>query len=315
MVRVSEYRSCDVDDQAQALEGWQQSYEQLGCGRFSGLARQSVMDQGVLLREVTNRPLREEIMPPADQFVLAVPLQVEPGSMFAGRPLVANSLIALLPGQQCDLVATGSLDLMAVSVRRPLLDGLEPGMVEWLEALRHGRAIALPGAQASTARAELASAMERSERLDGSWAEGALLASVTEGLLHSALAADQPGMASALPRRASGRSKVVRRAVDFMRAKLQDDIGMAEICSAACASRRTLQYCFEELLHTTPQAYLRALRLNQARRTLKSSPGRAITELATELCFSSASHFTQHYKVMFDELPSQTLRTALSLLQ
>ena len=57
----------------------------------------------------------------------------------------------------------------------------------------------------------------------------------------------------------------MQRAVDFMRAKLQDDIGVAEICAAACASRRTLQYL--------------------------------------------------HYKVMFDELPSQTLRAALSLLQ
>ena len=57
----------------------------------------------------------------------------------------------------------------------------------------------------------------------------------------------------------------MQRAVDFMRAKLQDDIGVAEICAAACASRRTLQYL--------------------------------------------------HYKVMFDELPSQTLRAASSLLQ
>jgi AraC family ethanolamine operon transcriptional activator len=30
--------------------------------------------------------------------------------------------------------------------------------------------------------------------------------------------------------------------------------------------------------------------------------------VAGELGFSSASHFTHHYKVMFDELPSQTLR-------
>ena len=77
---------------------------------------------------------------------------------------------------------------------------------------------------------------------------------------------------------------------------------------AACASRRTLQYCFEEFLHTTPQAYLRALRLNEARRTLKSRADQPITELASELGFASASHFTRHYKLMFDELPSETLK-------
>ena len=47
---------------------------------------------------------------------------------------------------------------------------------------------------------------------------------------------------------------------------------------------------------------------NQARRALKSRSGLAITEIAGEMGFSSASHFTYHYKAMFDELPSQTLR-------
>jgi AraC family ethanolamine operon transcriptional activator len=61
-------------------------------------------------------------------------------------------------------------------------------------------------------------------------------------------------------------------------------------------------------MHTTPQAYLRALRLNEARRTLKSNAQRPITELANLLGFASASHFTRHYKLMFDELPSETLR-------
>ena len=96
--------------------------------------------------------------------------------------------------------------------------------------------------------------------------------------------------------------KVVKRALDFMREHLHQDIGVPEICAAACASRRSLQYCFEEFLHTTPQAYLRALRLNEARRTLKAHAGQPITALA------SASHFTRHYKLMFDELPSETLK-------
>ena len=33
-----------------------------------------------------------------------------------------------------------------------------------------------------------------------------------------------------------------------------------------------------------------------------------ITELANTLGFASASHFTRHYKLMFDELPSETLK-------
>ena len=39
-----------------------------------------------------------------------------------------------------------------------------------------------------------------------------------------------------------------------------------------------------------------------------NSAHQAITDLAGAMGFSSASHFTRHYKLMFDELPSQTSR-------
>ncbi len=122
------------------------------------------------------------------------------------------------------------------------------------------------------------------------------------------MAGDSAEPASSIPRRADSRLRVVKRAIEFMRANLVNDIGIPEICAAAYASRRTLQYCFEEFMHTTPQAYLRALRLNEARRALKLRADQPITEVANTLGFSSASHFTRHYKLMFDELPSDTLK-------
>ena len=81
MATIVRHQSQDVDDQAEALNGWEQQYEQLGCGRFRGSAWQLVMDEGVLLRESTNRPLREHIVPPPGHVVLALPLSVAPGSV------------------------------------------------------------------------------------------------------------------------------------------------------------------------------------------------------------------------------------------
>jgi AraC family transcriptional regulator, ethanolamine operon transcriptional activator len=146
------------------------------------------------------------------------------------------------------------------------------------------------------------------ERLGGLKQEHELLSSTVSHAVILAMAAEQGGSTSTIPRRAETRLKVVKRAVEFMRAHLQDDICVPEICGAAFASRRTLHYCFEEFMHTTPQAYLRALRLNEARRALKVRGNPLITELACTLGFATASHFTRHYKLMFDELPSETLK-------
>jgi len=313
MARLVEHQSQDIDDQAKALNDWRQTYEQLGRGRFRGSCWQIVMDQGVLLRESTNRPLSEQIVPPPGHVVLAVALAVEPGSVFGGRPLDRESLMVLSDQEQYDVVSAGELDLIGISVHRDTLNAtLAPSKVEWLQRAERERHLELAPEAAAAIRAMLLAACSGAQRELDSLAddahESALLSSTLSHAVMLAMAGDSAEHTTAIPRRADSRLRVVKRAVEFMRANLVNDIGVPEICAAAYASRRTLQYCFEEFMHTTPQAYLRALRLNEARRALKLRADQPITEVASTLGFSSASHFTRHYKLMFDELPSETLK-------
>ncbi len=320
MSRVFEHQSQDVDDQAKALNGWRQAYEQLGCGRFDGYAWQLETDEGILLRERTNRRLREQITPPPDHVAIAMPTAVTEGAVFAGRPLGRESLMILTSRDEYDVVTAGELDLVGLCVHRDLLERCLPqAKLGWLEHAERERNLALPADTAEAIRGRLqAISLQAADqhRHRGTAAPGEVMAVgpadwVSQALSETvALAMTGEGVdpASVLPRRADTRMRVVKRAVDFMRANLHNDIGIPEICAAACTSRRSLQYCFEEFLRTTPQAYLRALRLNEARRTLKLTADQPITAVATTLGFSSASHFTRHYRLMFDELPSDTLK-------
>lgn len=301
-------RTCDdVDDQAECLGGWQQRYDQLGRGRFLGQVWQRVARQGTVLREATNRHLRELIAPPSDTVVLAVPLSVTPGSTFAGRPLTRESFLVLGRREEYELQVVGDFDVVALTVHRDLLQGLPSHKLEWL-----ARAEA---ARSQTLRPDVADVIRRNLMLwldsSGDSPSGTDPEWLTATLAHTvvlAMHSEQQGQESAIPRRTESRQRVVRRAVDYLQAHLFDEVGVEDICAAACASRRTLQYCFEEFLQTTPQAYLRALRLNEARRQLRQPQPAPITHVANAMGFSSASHFTQHYKLMFGVLPSETPR-------
>ncbi len=312
MAELVTHESQDVDDQAKSLAGWEQHYEQLGCGRFRGSTWQLLMDDGTLLRENSNRQHRQVVVPPRNHLVLAVPLAVQEGSVFAGRPLGRDSLMLLDAQAEYDLVSAGDFDLIGLSIDRGLLESrLPPSKLEWLVRKAAERSVELVPETAAAIRHMLlaicANVGTRPGRLADAAQEQELLASTLTHAVVLAMATENGG-ACCVPRRAETRQKVVKRALDFMRANLEADIGVPEICAAAFASRRTLQYCFEEFLHTTPQSCLRALRLNQARRTLKAMHQPPIGELASTLGFASASHFTRHYKLMFDELPSQTLK-------
>ncbi len=106
------------------------------------------------------------------------------------------------------------------------------------------------------------------------------------------------------------RKAMVEDARTYVLTHLYDTVTIAELCSALNVSRRTIQYCFQEVLNTNPVQYLRAIRLNSVRRELREGNPAAmqVQDVAARWGFWHLSHFARDYREMFGELPSDTLR-------
>lgn len=82
-----------------------------------------------------------------------------------------------------------------------------------------------------------------------------------------------------------------------------------ELCEQLHVTRRTLQNHFQCAVGESPADFLRAVRLNACRRSLRSASSRTtVQDIAGQWGFLHMGHFSQDYKDMFGELPSQTLR-------
>jgi AraC family transcriptional regulator, ethanolamine operon transcriptional activator len=110
--------------------------------------------------------------------------------------------------------------------------------------------------------------------------------------------------ASALPN-AQARKRLVDRACELMLDHSGDPLSMLGVCRRGGASRRKLNYCFQEALGTTPVKYLRAVRLNGVRRELLAGAD-AIQDVAARWGFWHLSQFARDYRRQFGELPSRT---------
>ena len=72
-------------------------------------------------------------------------------------------------------------------------------------------------------------------------------------------------------------------------------------------TRRTLQNCFQDVLGMGPARYLRTVGLNAVRRELcDATPHTTIADIAARWGFWHMGHFSQEYKALFGETPSQT---------
>lgn len=102
---------------------------------------------------------------------------------------------------------------------------------------------------------------------------------------------------------------VVRRAEDFMREHLRQDIYIQHLCNASGASERALRYAFQDLIGISPNRYLSMMRLCMACRNLLTSDvrHRSVKSIAISCGLWDLSRFAEHYRKLFGELPSETL--------
>jgi AraC-like DNA-binding protein len=114
---------------------------------------------------------------------------------------------------------------------------------------------------------------------------------------------------SSEPRKHLNRRVIVRKAEEFIRAHLCDPPSILELCEFTGAGRRALFYAFDELIGMSPIAYLKATRLQEARRRIMASDQQHCVQLvASNLNFTHLGQFSIDYARHFGESPSQTCK-------
>ena len=87
---------------------------------------------------------------------------------------------------------------------------------------------------------------------------------------------------------------------------------VSDLCISCRVPRRTLSHAFHEVLGMGPATYLRRLRLNQVRRSLRQYNANrrqaTVTELALEHGFWHLGRFSSQYREFFGENPQDSTR-------
>jgi AraC family transcriptional regulator, ethanolamine operon transcriptional activator len=288
----------DIDEQAAALTGWNQRYEQLSRGAFHGEVHGLRLDGVKLMIEDIRQAVHQTGYVSPQVLALGVPIILDGEARFCGQADDA-ALLHVFSGRDGFEFRSPKRHLMicieidrALIVRggqacgdsaglrsAPGIGALRPFLLGLFDLARHEPQSWRQPAVRLRARAELL------DRVDG------LLGPVPRD------AAD----VAATPQTA-----LAQRARHWAMQRLDEPPTIAQWCSALGVSRRTLQYCFEDTWQMAPKTWLNTLRLNAVRRELKTAE--SVTAAATRFGFYHFGHFSQDYQTLFGERPSQTLR-------
>ena len=97
---------------------------------------------------------------------------------------------------------------------------------------------------------------------------------------------------------------------DQVYAHMYGTISIVSLAKQYNVTERTLQNSFQSLFGFTPTNFIRQMKLNLVYRDLKNarSEHETVSKIARKWGFIHMGHFSRHYKELFNENPSQTLK-------
>lgn len=295
----------DADLHAHNLRNWQQQYDQLSGGGFYGRIDELALSQLQIFHEYTSQALKQQCNVWPDSVWIGFSADGR-DCRINGEQVAAEQLMVRPGDTEFQLLTPQQFDIYGIVVSREVLQRVaDTTQLDW-----HGDRPAQVRVGWSRERLQaLRYAMQRlltptHAGLSGHLQQDWLLGAVVDILQQPQVADDKPALAR--------RRQVVARVQAYLQAQPLATPSVTDLCELTHVSRRTLQYCFEQVLGLSPLQYLRLMRLNAVRRLLLVGleEGDTIAQLAARYGFWHAGQFSADYKGLFGEPPSATLARA-----
>lgn len=305
---VQHASTCDFDEQAALLKGWNQHYSQISSGSFSGTISEVRFEDVHLFLEFTSLALFQSGKVANDVVALGIPLHLKNTGVFCGGISRASTIHVFSGKSGFEFFSPEGLVMAGISVSSDvLMQGLEDEEKASVQRnLELSHLLEIRQEKIASLRdfinGVFALVGNSPELLDNASLRQVLRMAVRSNLIEILL--DQnAGLAQNV---ASRRWKILSEARELMHQNNEDPISVIDVCQALDVSRRTLQYVFQDTLGVSPATYLRAERLNRARHMLRRV--HSVTQAAVHCGFWHLGRFSKDYEKMFGELPSHTFR-------
>lgn len=308
----------DADEQARNLHGWHQTYDQLSAGRFTGTLVELFLDRMTVFRETTSHTLRQTCEVKSDAYWFGIPLCDGGTGRIDGQPIDEDALVCRPGGIEFELLTPASHEFFGIVVKGEVLRhyAAEVEQVTFAQLVSDAPVVPIGGARKARLVASLRTILDESARCGAppsAFMRNHLQSSVLAALFDRCEPDDRQDSESIRASTYRRRLAIVSDARDYAMAHRDRPIGVPELCEQLHVSRRTLQYCFQDVTGLAPAAYLRAIRLNGARRDLGDAARTAghalsVQDIACAWGFWHFSQFSADYRRLFGVRPSDTIK-------
>ena len=301
------FESIEQLDELPAEMGWPLQYRQLETGSFSSTFNALDGPAWFLMEEQTSRTVEVQAGSPEGMYMLAVVqggTATINGQEFSGGHVLVQSPNSNFRATIYAGARVTQLGVLAADFERMVSAvALEQQVPEGVLSIP----TSAPGLLAQ-ARLKMRASLQSPPR-QGATLEESVSCALSQ-LIMASLGAGQALQTRNIHTAAA--SRTLDRARDYIDANLDKPVRIDQLQQYSGANIRSLERIFRKEMGVSPQQYVKARRLNAARRSLLAADpeeGLNVTGIAVSYGFSHLSRFSGEYARFFGESPRDTLQT------
>jgi AraC family transcriptional regulator, ethanolamine operon transcriptional activator len=293
----------DIDHFREHLRGWDSPALQIEPGRLN-IQLRSLDLGGVIFSDIrVNRKLIDHSRPGTGWLKCVVNLSP---AIFCGIEVEAGHLTIMTPGREYRSILVNHWYSIEIVVAWPILAEEGLWLAPYLLSGPENATIPLSGELAGKFRGLAKAAFDDlgDRRVDRSCLRSALLRALDTAFGVGAVAQHERD-----PRRQIEGYALTQRMIRYVESRFGQRVTVKEVAGEFDVSPRALHYAVRSALGISPHDLISAFRLNQVRNELWDArrSGPTVTAAALGQDFGHLGRFSQQYRVLFGELPSETL--------
>jgi AraC family ethanolamine operon transcriptional activator len=304
----------DVNTHADSLQNWSQEYDQLSSGLFEGRLEDIQLDSVRLFRESMKQSVMQNTHTPNNKINFMIPNHIQSEKTSDQARQILSADVTILPyDSDFSFAAPPETDYTIISVTQERLRPLFSDEVySQLLSLRHSHGVSVNAEVITKARNKLINIIHQltsslDDQIQNQIALNQQLKSVQDHIMLTVIELCDWGLddTPSLKRLGNQHNYIVQRCHDYVTSADGSSASIVDICEMLNIPHRTLNYSFRKATGISPVHYLRAIKLNAARRELLTSQ-LPITDIAANYGFFHMGYFAKEYKRLFGDTPSMT---------
>jgi len=294
----------ELAQHSQILTDWSLRYDQISKGRFEGNLKEVWLDGVQLYEEQLSQSVFQNGEARTDTLCLGVFKALSGETRWMGKSMTLQDVTWSYRHGELMLQTPEYSSLLVLSIPLTLLDDQVDELPRSVCSVRDD---VLANCIRQQINATIQGVMEHPLQLAGRQARHQFQSEIKELVFSFFDVAHQQNQN--IKQSLQKAQRVVTKAQEAFIESAETPLTVDELCSLTHTSRRTLQNCFETVTGQSPAVFLKNMRLNAVKRILVMSDASSnISEIAAQWGFWHLSQFTVDYKLLFGELPSQTLK-------